>query len=170
MRPPVRRRRNSLRLSGCDYSHPGAYFVTLVCKDRMLLFETETFRSIAENAWVELDCLYDNVGLDSYVVMPNHFHGIIWLCGPRRGGSRTAPTAPESGKPLGRLVGAFKTMSTKRMNAIRGTPAAVVWQRSYHDRIIRDERELLRARQYIRDNPRRWAEDKENPQSATQTI
>ena len=162
MRPPVRRRRNSLRLPTYDYSQPGAYFVTLVCKDRMLLFETEAFKSVAENAWTELEGLYDLVTLDVYVMMPNHFHGIIWLNEPCRGGSRTAPTA-RSGKPLGRLMGAFKTMSTKRINAIRGTPAAVVWQRSYHDRIIRDEPELLRAREYILDNPRRWAEDVENP-------
>ncbi|MDO8615561.1 MAG: transposase [Dehalococcoidia bacterium] len=157
------RRRNSLRLPTYDYTLPGAYFVTLVCKDRELLFDSPLFRQIAQTAWLELEALYEDVTLDTHVVMPNHFHGIIVLGAPRRGGSRTAPTAPLIRKPLGRLVGAFKTMSTKRINQIRGTPAHTVWQRNYHERVIRHERELNAVREYILDNPRRWAEDVENP-------
>ena len=54
-------------------------------------------------------------------------------------------------------------MSTKRINELRGTPGATVWQRNYYEHIIRDEEELNRVRQYIADNPARWQQDPENP-------
>ncbi|MGK7948162.1 MAG: hypothetical protein AB4368_04995 [Xenococcaceae cyanobacterium] len=81
--------------------------------------------------------------------MPNHFHGIMVLIDkPRRGCSRTAPTLnrndvvltdknlpinPElKRKSLGRLIGAFKTVSTKQINLIRNAPGTPIWQRNYH--------------------------------------
>jgi len=77
---------------------------------------------------------------------------------PIRGasGSTTFPgVAPGS---LGAIVRSLKSATTKRINEIRGTPGEAVWQRNYYDRIIRDDRELDRARRYIRSNPARWAE------------
>jgi hypothetical protein len=59
-------------------------------------------------------------------------------------------------------VGAFKTVSTKCINEIRGTPGLPVWQRNFYEHIIRDEEELDAVRQYIVDNPVRWEEDPEN--------
>ena len=56
-------------------------------------------------------------------------------------------------KPLGQVIGAFKTRSTKNVNRLRGTPGARLWQRNYWDRIIHDEYELSRVREYIRRNP-----------------
>jgi REP element-mobilizing transposase RayT len=61
------------------------------------------------------------------------------------------------------LVRSFKSAVAKRINTLRRTPGAGVWQRNYYDRIVRDDRELDGAREYILDNPRRWAEDKHNP-------
>ncbi len=69
--------------------------------------------------------------LDAWVIMPNHLHGIMVItdpvgdADPGGDGLRTVPTRRKS---VGRLVGAFKTVSTKRINAQRGTPGAVVWQ------------------------------------------
>ncbi len=60
-------------------------------------------------------------------------------------------------------VRAFKAASTKRINQHCGSPGAAVWQRGYYERVIRNERELCAVRQYIRDNPALWAEDKHNP-------
>jgi hypothetical protein len=56
----------------------------------------------------------------------------------------------------------FKYQTTKRVNEIRRTPGWPIWQRSYYDRISRDENELMRTREYIATNPARWAEDEEN--------
>ena len=94
--------------------------------------------------------------------MPNHLHGILILSDEqesRRGGSRTAPTT----KSLGRLVGAFKTVSTKRINLLRRSPGEPFWQRSFYEHVVRDEDDLRRVREYIVANPSRWAEDEENP-------
>jgi len=151
-------KRRSIRLQGYDYSQPGAYFVTVVTSDRSILFDNERFRSAAEDAWLSLASLYDYVTLDEYVIMPNHLHGIIVISDPRRGGSRTAPT----GKPLGRIVGAFKTISSKRINEMRGATGLPVWQRNYYEHVIRDDRDLAAVRQYIVDNPACWADDPEN--------
>jgi REP element-mobilizing transposase RayT len=73
-----------------------------------------------------------------------------------------APTTPAKRKTVGRLVGAFKTVSTKRINDQRGTPGAQVWQRDFYEHIIRDAAALARIRRYIVENPARWASDPEN--------
>ncbi len=72
------------------------------------------------------------------------------------------PTGPPSGS-LGAIVGNFKSVTSRRISRIRHTPGVRVWQRNCYEHIIRNERELNRIRQYIRDNPARWAEDRENP-------
>ena len=121
-----RYRRRSMRLPAYDYAQAGAYFVTIVCRDRTLLLEDPRFRAVVEETWLWLADRYEFVHLDEYVIMPNHLHGIIVLR-DTRGGSRTASTTEGRRKPLGRLVGAFKTVSTKRINEIRGTLGLSVW-------------------------------------------
>ena len=64
---------------------------------------------------------------------------------------------------LGTLIGTFKSVTTRRINRVRRMPAAPVWQRNYHERVVRNERELDRIRAYIAANPMRWALDRENP-------
>ena len=88
--------------------------------------------------------------------MPNHIHGIIVITNGGRGGSRTAPTPR---KPLGRLIGAFKTVSTKKINQIRGAPGTTVWRRNYYERIVRGDNSLRAIRQGIFDNPANWEFD-----------
>jgi putative transposase len=94
--------------------------------------------------------------------------------GPCRGGSRTAQlrTAPTTGdvgqttgdtnaltaprKPLGGLIGAFKTVSTKPLNDLRDTPGAQLWQRNFHERVVRSSLALDALRRYITNNPVLW--------------
>lgn len=64
---------------------------------------------------------------------------------------------------LGAVVRAFKSATTKRVNAIRGTVGAPVWQRNYYEHVVRSNEELSRIRLYIRDNPLRWVDDPDNP-------
>ena len=64
---------------------------------------------------------------------------------------------------LGAIVRSFKAAATRRINEARGTPAGRVWQRNYYERVVRDERELQRVREYIRLNPSKWHFDRENP-------
>lgn len=64
---------------------------------------------------------------------------------------------------LGAVIGGYKSALARRINALRSTPGAPVWQRNYYEHIIRSERELESIRRYIHDNPGNWAADTENP-------
>lgn len=70
--------------------------------------------------------------------------------------------APPRGA-LSSVVGAFKSAVTRERNRELGTPGAPLWQRNYHEHVIRNDDDLRRIRRYIADNPLRWARDEENP-------
>lgn len=72
------------------------------------------------------------------------------------------PTGPPS-RSIGALKAGFKSITTKRINTLRNSPGAALWQRNYYDHIIRDERDYARIAQYIVENPVRWSEDTLNP-------
>ena len=82
-----------------------------------------------------------------------------------RGGSRTAPTIAVNRKPLGRLIAAFRTVSTKRINNMRRSSGLALWQRNFYEHVIRDDNELKRIREYIAYNPDNWLDDPENPKN-----
>jgi len=171
--------RRSFRIKDYDYSSHGGYFVTLCVQNRLSLFgmigdagmQMNELGTCVSDCWEWLSVRYSFIELDVWTLMPNHLHGILILDPRRRGASRFAleegeggsRTAPTTIKPLGRLIGAFKTVSTKRINAIRDTPGAVLWQRNFWERVIRNMDELNRIREYISLNPRRWLLDRENP-------
>ena len=96
-------RRNSLRMEGYDYSMAGAYFITTVTYQRSCIFgdiedgemELNVFGQIIKQTWEWLSSHYEYVELDTFIVMPNHFHGIIKIIvqdDPGRGGSATRPS------------------------------------------------------------------------------
>jgi putative transposase len=175
---PDKHHRHSIRLKGYDYSQSGIYFVTMCVQDKVCLLgkivdgrmQANTYGEIVKENWRWLAEQYPYVILDEWIVMPNHFHGILCITnsdrgvGPRiatnRGSSRTAPIAKR--KPLGRLIGAFKTVSTKYINELRNTPGVRFWQRNYYEHIVRNERELNNIRQYIVNNPLHWEFDTEH--------
>ena len=167
---PEKHHRRSIRLRGYDYSRAGVYFVTLCTHHHEFLFgDIEKGRMVLNpcggivlEKWRWLDTRYEYIVLDEFIIMPNHFHGIIMIAGRGggcKGGSRTAPTTDYNHKPLGRLIGAFKTVSTKQINELNHTPGVKLWQRNYWEHIIRDETELHRIREYIINNPARWQDD-----------
>jgi putative transposase len=172
---PNRFHRRSIRFNGFDYSSPGAYFVTIVTWHRVNLFgkvvdgviRVNQYGHIVATAWEWLQKQYPYVNLDPYIVMPNHFHGIIHIVeidDRGRGGSRPAPTENNKIKPLGELIGAFKTTSAKQINLLRSTPGMFIWQRNYYEHIIRDQSELEDCVKYIYSNPENWVGDLENIQ------
>ena len=204
---PRPKHRRSLRLSGYDYSRAGAYFVTICVQDRMCLFgeivdgvmRLNEAGTIVRDEWLRTTIIRPNVELDAFVVMPNHLHGIIVLHDNRRGTLQRAPTIQDDpalhhaptpqrpptverfGKPTSNsiptIVRLFKSVTTKRINHLRGTPgrgtsprAPTVWQRNYYEHIIRNEHSLNRIRQYITDNPLQWELDRENPVGARGNV
>jgi len=85
--------------------------------------------------------------------MPNHVHGILMI----------TERQPSYKVVLGQVVSAFKSLSAIKINHMMGRADRPFWQRNYYERIVRNEDELSRIRQYIRDNPEKWAEDQNNP-------
>jgi REP element-mobilizing transposase RayT len=67
---------------------------------------------------------------------------------------------------LGAIVGNYKSVTTRRINRLRGMPGTPFWQRNYWEHIIRNDASLNRIRAYIRDNPARWTEDRLHPDTA----
>ena len=172
--------RRSIRLKGYDYAQYGAYFVTICTRDRRCIFGDVTdgkmylssHGRVVETEWLRTGEIRRNVELDDFVVMPNHMHGIVWLS-PNVGARRAVPLRQPSralekfGRPvpgsLPTIIRAFKSAVTKAINAKRDTLGHPVWQRNYYEHVIRDEDDLNRIRQYIDNNPARWAMDRENP-------
>ena len=98
-------------------------------------------------------------------------HPIVGALAPRPTDEKTPnPTIgarslcpPKNSSALGKIVAYFKYQSTKHINQRHNTPGTRIWQRNYHDHIIRDDPDLQRIRQYIQDNPMKWALDQLHP-------
>lgn len=173
-----RHHRHSIRLRGYDYREAGAYFVTVCTWRRGCLFgeiidgkmELNGFGECVKDEWHRSAVMRPQVSLNAFVVMPNHVHGIVCLYEKEKGKARLALTTARFGHPvagsLPSIVGAFKSASTKRINEIRGTLGALLWQRNYFEHVIRNEQELNSVREYIASNPARWSEDTNNPNSS----
>jgi len=143
------------RWKGFDYAATGGYFITTCVRDRQpilavlsggALRPTDPGRHVLE-CWERIPVTHEGrVTLDAFVVMPDHFHGILFLGTVGRDGF---------GATLSTIIGGFKAASARAIRRARPDLSAV-WQRSFHDRVIRSDRELARIRRYIQDNPARW--------------
>ena len=166
--------RRSIRLKDYDYAGAGAYFITVCTLYRECLFgdvlngemRLNRFGLAVREEWLRTSEMRQGVETDAFVVMPNHVHGVI-LITDGAGTARRAPTDERFGIPVcgsvPTLVRALKSAWTRRINQARNTPGALVWQRNFHEHVIRGENELDRLRQYITDNPGRWEEDDNHP-------
>ena len=185
--------REANRLKQYDYSQAGYYFVTICIQDRVCLLGDivndnmilNDAGKMIENSWRQLPEYYDGVEIDSCQIMPNHLHGSLILSdvgtGPRAcpettqpsvgTGLRACPEQPQGVVPamsLSDVIGRFKSFTTNRY--IDGVKHhqwppfdKILWQRSFYDHVIRKNEDLNRVREYIRNNPLKWALDKENP-------
>ena len=145
--------RRSVRLPGYDYSQAGWYFVTIMADGGKLLFgnfkeelrfQPSALGEIVESCWHELTTRYATLHADCWVLMPNHVHLLLGFL----------PT--KTPKTLGQIIGSFKAACTSRAKAWRG--AGSIWQRNYHEHVIRTAQELEIYRDYVRNNPHRWVE------------
>lgn len=98
---PINHHRRSIRLKGYDYSQPGAYFVTLLCKERVHYFgEVQNEKMImneaghiVERCWLDLPNHAPDIILGAHAVMPNHFHGILIIADGKKDGESVDETA-----------------------------------------------------------------------------
>ena len=167
-------RRKLIRLRHYDYSQAGAYFITICVQNRECLFgniidgemQLNDVGRMVQSLWKELPIFYFGSEIDEFVIMPNHFHAIIIL-NESVGAIHESPlrmTAIERrNMAIPKMIGRFKMTTSKRINQIRKTPGATVWQRNYWERVIRNEIELNAFREYIANNPLQWHLDKLHP-------
>lgn len=143
------------RLKYRDYSKPGAYFVTVCTKGRRCILASTVVGAIidrpqsemmlspygvaVDNAIKEIAQHYENVYVDSYVIMPNHIHMILVLLPFEGGRSVIAPTVSD-------IVRHTKAYASRDIGFS-------IWQKSYHDHIIRNRDSFVKIRKYIQNNP-----------------
>lgn len=145
------------RLKGYDYSREGRYFVTTSCYKRIQRFGRVTSKGMCLNAMgefvekaiLEIPLRYEGVAVPIWVVMPDHVHLIVTI-------------GSEASCSLTRIIGTFKSVAYHEClnwcKANNERMGGILWQRSFHERIIRDEAEYGRISRYIRDNPAKWYE------------
>ena len=170
--PDIHHRR-SIRLKGYDYSRAGAYFITICTHGRECILgdlvdgemRLNEYGDIARGEWLNLPNRYPDIELDAVVIMPNHIHAIIAIHAvgvihelPLRNDTKHRRTML-----IPKIVGYVKMNTAKRINQSRNTPGARVWQRNYHEHVIRNEADLARIRKYVANNPRKWDMDRQNP-------
>lgn len=196
---PTKHHRRSIRLKNYDYSGAGFYFVTICTQHHGLRFgdvvnnhlKLNEAGAMVQSVWLEVPTRFSNVELDEFVVMPNHFHGILIINDvgaqsgqPQSGQPQGLPLhdepvgaglvlvqdvpAPNTPARLGDIVGAFKSMTTHQyIQSVKndGWPPfdRRLWQRNYWEHIIRTETALHQIREYVQNNPARWAEDQLHP-------
>ncbi len=176
--PDIHHRR-SVRLQGWDYSSPGMYYITICTHRRACLFgdvidgemRLNNLGRIAHDEWIRTENVRRNVDLDLFVVMPNHVH-LLFVLNEQDSVGATRRVAPTTGGPtpsgpksrsVGAIIGQYKPCVTRQINTLRSTSEARVWQRSFHDHIVRTESDLNRIRRYVAENPRKWHLDSDNP-------
>ena len=157
-------KRKGIRLKDYDYNQNGAYFLTVCVKNRRnLLGNIDVGDAVPSVPNVRLsaagicvkECLakmndvLDCAVLENYVIMPNRLHLLIVV----NQTSGTLRTASPTKALLPRIIHGLKASTTKQLGSS-------IWQRAYHDHIIRSEKEFEIISQYIDDNPAKWAEDK----------
>ncbi len=185
--PEIHKRR-SIRLKDFDYGQEGLYFITICCQNREHLFgeivegemQLNDIGRVTEQCWNAIPKHFENVSLHSFVIMPNHVHGIIEIItnvgakhfSPEDNEHWTKHFSPENdehwskdisplpkgtSKTIGSIVRGFKIGVTKW--ARQNTDIYQVWQRNYHEHIIRNENSYYRISEYIESNPKKWEDD-----------
>jgi putative transposase len=141
------------------------YFVTVCAANRAAVFghisktsmELSPLGTTAQDCWRAIPYHFSNIILDSYVVMPNHIHGVLHLL-------PSPMQENQSGVALSIIINQYKSAVTRCSIKQRGKAGSGLWQRGYYEHVVRDEKDLDRIREYITTNPLRWMLDRENPQ------
>jgi len=167
--------RKNTRLKSADYNRNQAVFLTICTKERRCVLsrvvgigvldgpqiELTKYGQIADKYINQLNDFYDDLSVESYVIMPNHIHIMLWVKGIENGPARTPVTDGPSRTPVptvqnsipSRFVSTFKRFCNKEY----GTN---IWQYRSNDHIIRNRQDYEEHMQYIYENPVRWLYDK----------
>jgi putative transposase len=159
---PAIHHRRSIRLKGYDYSQNGLYFITICTHRRQHLFgqitkgimRVNSMGAIVHDEWRNTARIRSDIRLHEFIAMPNHIHGIVEIVGDDVDEGRGMHASR-----VGNVVRGYKSSITRRINELRDISGGPIWQRNYHESIIRNEMSYLKVSTYIRNNPRKWSED-----------
>jgi len=188
----VGKNRHSIRYKEYDYSKTGYYFITICSFNMKQLFGKITkinrndkisnpeiilnnFGLIVKDEILKSELIRQEIRIDNYVIMPNHIHLIIEIInidvGANGGspfinfqkGECHSPLRPKmKNKSVSSFVSGLKYSITYRLRKISNNIDLEIWQRNYFDRIIRNEIELNKIRNYVNSNPVNWNNNIEN--------
>ncbi len=162
------------RLDNYDYSQNGYYFITICAKEKIELSE---IGKITNQCWLEIPKHFPDVILDEFVIMPNHMHGIIIIENNVAIGNNDHCFEFVGNENFRSLRGWHGAKSHSLSSIIRGFKIGVtkwcrqnnnhefLWQKSFYDHIIRDEKSLAKIREYIVNNPAKWDLDRNNSEN-----
>ena len=150
-------KRKPTRLKGFDYSSMGSYFITICTYNKQKILcdivgeglcalpstKLTAIGKIVDNSINYIHEIHDTVFIDKYVIMPNHIHLIVRI---KPGGDGTPPLQVYD------IIGRFKSFTNNKYDG-------VLWQRSFHDHIIRSEDDYLKIWNYIDTNAAKWQDD-----------
>ena len=135
------------RLKNFNYSSPNYYFATICTWNKACIFgkpnDLNQWGAVAERVLLEVEHHFPDVQIDKYVIMPNHVHVILIL----QGGCAS----------LSHIIGQYKSAVTRKIHEI--APQKKVWQTSFHDHVIRNQKDYERIWLYIEANPMNWSKD-----------
>lgn len=145
--------RKIIRLKDYDYSEEGAYFITICTKNReCILSEIETCRGehcssvltqtgkIVDKYVKKIEEIYDNIIIDEYIIMPNHIHILLLM-------------NYKNGVTISKIVKHYKANISREIEC-------PIWQKSFYEHIVRNEKEYLKIKEYIKNNVINWKKDK----------
>ncbi len=161
-------KRKGNRLTDYDYSRNGAYFITICTQGRQqILWESDTFTEddnvgasiarpqraptlsktgkVVEQCIWEIPAHYPHISVEKYAVMPNHIHLLLLIQRKQDGRPMVAPT-------VSTVMQQFKGIVSKQLSR-------PIWQKSFHDHIVRTEHGYAQIWQYIDTNPQLWHKD-----------
>ena len=153
-------KRKRLRIKDFDYSSQNYYFVTICTDKRTCVFgDIDSLNDIGKIVDIELQKVsehFPNVKIDKYVVMPNHIHAIIVIgCEERTVGNGLELS--EKTPTLSQIIGLYKSGVSRQVHKVY--PDLKLWQKSFYDHVIRNEKEYQEIWKYIDENPVRWCDD-----------
>ena len=161
------------RMRGFDYSQVGHYFVTICSKNRECYFgdvvndemKLNQCGKTADLFWRNIPIHFPNIDLDAFIVMPNHMHGIIIVGNNENpvGNNDRCFLHPISNNRnmelIPKILSQYKSSVSREMRK-KYDDFEFKWQKSFYDHIIRDEQSLNNIREYIINNPIKWAMDR----------
>ena len=146
--------RKSPRMKSFDYSTPTAYFITICTHEKACLFGSvehpNAFAKIAEERIKKIPLHFSGVHINHSAVMPNHVHILLSVYASEIPMNQPCPNVSD-------IIGNYKASVSREIHRIH--PQLQVWQRSFHDHVIRNEASWQKIWQYIEDNPAKWKED-----------